>query len=47
MKTTIVKKVIMGGSFNPPTLAYYRLMKLAIYRMGRDQVRHYGINSFS
>ena len=30
MKGENQKIVIMGGSFNPPTLAHYRLMKNAI-----------------
>ena len=30
MKTKNLNIVIMGGSFNPPTLAHYRLMKHAI-----------------
>ena len=30
MKAQNLKIVIMGGSFNPPTLAHYMLMKYAI-----------------
>lgn len=30
MKERNKKKVIMGGSFNPPTLAHYMLMDYAI-----------------
>ena len=28
--------VVMGGSFNPPTLPYYRLMKEAIDALDAD-----------
>ena len=36
MKTVINKIVVMGGSFNPPTLAHYRLMKETIDALEAD-----------
>ena len=36
MKTVINKIVVMGGSFNPPTLAHYRLMKDTIDALEAD-----------
>ena len=28
--------VVLGGSFNPPTIAHYRLMKEAVDALGAD-----------
>lgn len=36
MNSEIKKIVVMGGSFNPPTLAHYRLMKEAIDALDAD-----------
>jgi nicotinic acid mononucleotide adenylyltransferase len=30
------KIIVMGGSFNPPTLAHYKLMKEAVKALGSD-----------
>lgn len=30
------KIIVMGGSFNPPTLAHYKLMKVAIDVLGAE-----------
>lgn len=36
MKVTVKRIVVMGGSFNPPTVAHYRLMKNAIDAIDAD-----------
>lgn len=36
MKKKSGKIVVMGGSFNPPTVAHYVLMKLAVEKLGAD-----------
>lgn len=36
MKSIVKRLVVMGGSFNPPTVAHYRLMKAAIDVLGAE-----------
>jgi len=36
MKNRLKKIVVMGGSFNPPTIAHYRLMKASIDAVDAD-----------
>ena len=36
MEKIVRKVVVMGGSFNPPTVAHYRLMKAAIDALGAE-----------
>lgn len=36
MEKDTKKIVVMGGSFNPPTLAHYKLMKVAVDGLGAD-----------
>ena len=36
MNNMMKRIVVMGGSFNPPTLAHYRLMKEAIVTLNAD-----------
>lgn len=37
MSAKVKKIVVMGGSFNPPTLAHYKLMKVAIDALDADK----------
>lgn len=37
MSAKVIKIVVMGGSFNPPTLAHYKLMKVAIDALDADK----------